>query len=112
MFSLEQRVEMIHRLTESEPNISVSTYQGLTVSFAKEKGADFLIRGLRSAPDFEFERNIAQLNMKIAGIETVFLITDPALSPISSSLVREIYRNGGDVGSLIPEGVTLPPLSS
>jgi pantetheine-phosphate adenylyltransferase len=105
-FALEQRVEMISRLFESNPKIKICSYKGLTVDFAKEMGAQFILRGVRSVNDFEYEKNIADINRKIAGIETFVLFTEPEYTHISSSLVRELLTYGKSVSTFVP--VNLP----
>ena len=101
-FPLEQRVEMVTRLFESNQKIKVMTYNGLTVDFAKEAGAGFILRGVRSVNDFEYEKNIADINREIAGIETFVLFTKPAYTHISSSIVRELLTYGKSIDAFIP----------
>lgn len=108
LFSIEKRAQWIKHLYAHEPKIKIVTYQGLTVDFCKAHHANYIIRGLRTAADFEFERSIAHLNKTLdPNIETVFVITDPALSYVSSSAVRDILKNGGDASHLVPQGVSL-----
>jgi len=104
-FPLEQRMEMATRLFESNPRIKVRTYSGLTVDFAKETGAGFILRGVRSVNDFEYEKNIADMNREIAGIETFVLFTEPEYTHISSSLVRELLTYGKSVSAFVPENL-------
>ena len=100
---VDKMVEIIGRLFEDKPNISAQSYTGLTAVFAREVGATFLLRGLRNTTDFEYENTIAQANRHInKELETVFLITSPALAAISSSIIREIHRFGGNVDEFIP----------
>ncbi len=107
MFSLEQRIAFC-KTTFTEDNISVETYQGLTVDFCNKKGARYLLRGLRTSADFEFERGIAQMNSAMhENIETIFMLTPTKYSAISSTIVRDILKNGGDVSQFIPQGITL-----
>jgi len=101
-FHLEQRLEMISRLFESNPKIKVRSYDGLTVDFAKETGAQFILRGIRSVNDFEYEKNIADINREIAGVETFVLFTEPEYTHISSSLVRELLTYGKSVAAFVP----------
>jgi len=101
-FSLEDRMEMISRLFESNPRIKVRSYNGLTVDFAKETGAGFIFRGVRSVIDFEYEKNIADINRKIAGIETLVLFAEPEFSHISSSSIRELLTYGKSAAAFIP----------
>ena len=105
-FSLEKRLAIIKHLYRNEPRITVDYFDGLTVNFCKEKGAGYLLRGLRTSADFEYERAIAQTNRKMEpGIETVFLLTTPELTPINSTIVREILQFGGDASQFMPEGI-------
>ena len=101
-FRLEQRLEMTSRLFESNPRIKVRSYTGLTVDFAKETGAQFILRGIRSVNDFEYEKNIADINREIAGVETFVLFTEPEYTHISSSLVRELLAYGKSVAAFVP----------
>lgn len=105
MFSLEQRMAFIKEAFEKEPQIKVMTYEGLTVDFCKKVDAHFILRGLRNPADFEFEKAIAHTNRKLSEIETVFLLTSSGKSYISSSIVRDVIRNGGDYTGLVPESV-------
>ncbi|MCM5664401.1 pantetheine-phosphate adenylyltransferase [Galbibacter mesophilus] len=105
MFSLEQRKKFIEDAFKDEPKIKVMTYEGLTVEFCKKINAQFILRGLRNPADFEFEKAIAHTNRKLSEIETVFLLTSSGKSYISSSIVRDVIRNGGDYTGLVPETV-------
>jgi pantetheine-phosphate adenylyltransferase len=105
LFDLEQRRQFIRDTFKNQPKISVTTYEGLTINYCKEIEADYILRGLRNPADFEFEKAIAQTNRKLSGIETVFLLTSADTAFISSSIVRDIYRNKGDISSLVPESV-------
>lgn len=107
MFSLEERVQFIKDTFKDEPKISVVTYKGLTVDFCKEVNAHFILRGLRNPGDFEFEKAIAHTNRKLSEIETVFLLTSSGKSYISSSIVRDVIRNGGDYTGLVPASVVV-----
>ncbi len=106
MFSLEERVEFIEKTFSSEPKIKVMTYKGLTVDFCKKQDAPFILRGLRNTGDMEFEKTIGQTNFKMAGIETVFLIASSGKSHISSSVVRDVRKNGGNYSFMVPDAVT------
>jgi len=107
-FSLEKRKQWIEDIFADEQKITVDTYEGLTVNYCKKKNANYILRGLRTAADFEYERAIAQMNrMLVNGIETVFLLTFPEHSPISSTIVREIHRHGGDVCQFVPKGMKI-----
>ena len=105
MFSLEDRVRFIEDAFRDEPRICVRTYSGLTVDFCREVNAGFILRGLRNPADFEFEKAIAHTNRKLSEIETVFLLTSSGKSYISSSIVRDVIRNGGDYTGLVPDTV-------
>ncbi|WP_273567745.1 pantetheine-phosphate adenylyltransferase [Maribacter halichondriae] len=105
MFTLEQRMSFIEKAFSSESKIKVMTYQGLTVDFCKKVDAGFILRGLRNPGDFEFEKAIAHTNRKLSEIETVFLLTSSGKSYISSSIVRDVIRNGGDYTGLVPDSV-------
>jgi len=105
MFTLEERLDFITRAFNNEPKIKVLTYEGLTVDFCEKVGADFILRGLRNPADFEFEKAIAHTNRKLSEIETVFLLTSSGKSFISSSIVRDVIRNGGDYSGLVPDTV-------
>ncbi|WP_420398955.1 pantetheine-phosphate adenylyltransferase [Flagellimonas sp.] len=105
MFSLEERTRFISEAFKYEPKIKVVTYEGLTVDFCKQVDADFILRGLRNPADFEFEKAIAHTNRQLSEIETVFLLTSSGKSYISSSIVRDVIRNGGDYTGLVPDTV-------
>lgn len=105
MFSLEERLEFIENAFAHAPTIKVMTYEGLTVDFCREIDADYILRGLRNPADFEFEKAIAHTNRKLSEIETVFLLTSSGKSYISSSIVRDVIRNGGDYTGLVPPTV-------
>ncbi|MGG7035376.1 MAG: pantetheine-phosphate adenylyltransferase [Flavobacterium sp.] len=105
MFSLEERKRFIEETFKDEPKISVITYQGLTIDLCHRIKADFILRGLRNPADFEFEKAIAHTNRKLSHIETVFLLTAASTSYISSSIVRDVIRNGGEYEMLVPEAV-------
>jgi pantetheine-phosphate adenylyltransferase len=105
MFDLGQRMHFIQEAFRDEPTIKVQSYSGLTVDFCRQVEANFILRGLRNPADFEFEKAIAHTNRKLAEIETVFLLTSSGKSYISSSIVRDVIRNGGDYTGLVPETV-------
>ena len=107
MFSLEERKLHIENAFKNEPRIKVSTYKGLTVDYCKTVKADYILRGLRNSTDFNYEQSIAQTNSILAKIESVFLVCAPNVSNISSSIVRDIIRNGGDCKALVPKSVLL-----
>ena len=101
MFSLESRMAHINSLFADENKVKVEPFHKLTVEFCKDKKAQYLLRGIRNATDADYERSIAQMNFDLSGIETLFLMCDPALAPISSTIIREIKRNDGDISSFV-----------
>ncbi|MEB8330632.1 pantetheine-phosphate adenylyltransferase [Flavobacteriaceae bacterium KMM 6897] len=105
MFTLEERTRFIKEAFKDQPKITVMTYEGLTVDFCRKIDASFILRGLRNPGDFEFEKAIAHTNRKLSEIETVFLLTSSGKSYISSSIVRDVIRNGGDYTGLVPDSV-------
>lgn|SRR5690606_18384773 len=105
MFSLEERVRFLEETFSGENKIKVMTYQGLTVDFCRKEGANFILRGLRNAIDLEFEKTIGQTNYKMSGIDTVFLIASSGKGHISSTVVRDVRKNGGDFSFMVPEAV-------
>ena len=100
-FQLDQRIRHIESLFTEYPKVRVASYQVLTVDFAKEIGANHIIRGLRDSKDFEYERSIAHMNGMLGGIATVFFLTDQAYSAVNATIVREIYRNHGDISHFV-----------
>ena len=107
-FSQDRREHFIQQTFQGESKIKVIRYSGLTVDFCKEVGAKYILRGLRTSADFEFERAIAQMNRDLAPeIETIFIVSDPALSHISSTIVRDILLYQGNVSKFVPELVKL-----
>lgn len=100
-WSVEERMSAISSLYAGNPDVEVTSYRGLTVDFAKKIGAGALLRGVRGMTDFEYERNLADTNRAISGIETVLLISEPEYSFISSSMVRELHHNSHDVSKYI-----------
>ena len=102
MFPVEERVKAIEKAFAGEERIEVKVYDCLTMDFAKEIGTDVLLRGVRTTKDFEYEREIADINLKLGGIETVLLISEPEYASISSSVVRELITYGKDVSELLP----------
>jgi pantetheine-phosphate adenylyltransferase len=101
-FSVDQRETFIKKVFGSESRIKVMRYGGLTVDFCKQQNANFILRGLRTSADFEFERAIAQNNRAMSGIETVFIVAAPELSHISSTIVRDILNFKGDASKFVP----------
>ncbi len=106
MFDMEQRKSWIEKIFQDEEKIIVESFTGLTVNFCKDRNARFILRGLRTAADFEFERGIGQVNKKLnPNIDTIFLLTEPEYTPISSSIVRDVIRNNGDISQMVPKEV-------
>jgi len=107
MFSLKRRKEWIEKIFRNEKKINVCSYDGLTVSFCKKINCQFILRGLRNPADFEFEKAIAHTNRTISKIETIFLLTSSETSFISSSIVRDVIRNKGQIKNLVPAEVDI-----
>lgn len=108
LFPLEQRLAWLEDVFKSEPKVSVGHYTGLTVTFCHSINANYMLRGLRNASDFDYEKTISQLNTIIGdGLETVFLISSPQYSHVSSTIVREIIRAGGDASPFLPKEIQL-----
>ena len=106
LFSIEERVELIKESVKSMSNVEVDAFEGLTINYAKKVGAEILIRGLRAVSDFEYEMQLSQANSALASeIKTVFLTTKPKYNFISSSTIKEIYLNNGDISKFVPEPV-------
>lgn len=105
-FSQERREHFIKKVFQNEPKVKVMRYSGLTVNFCKEIGAQYILRGLRTSADFEFERAIAQMNHAMQqDVDTIFIVSEPAFSHISSTIVRDILLYQGDISSFVPPGV-------
>jgi pantetheine-phosphate adenylyltransferase len=106
LFALEQREQWIKDVFKQVPSITVASYEGLTVDFCKQINAHYILRGLRNMSDFDYEKNIAQMNKLVSEqVESVFLMCDPAYTPVSSSVVRDLIRNGGDTSKFLPKEV-------
>jgi pantetheine-phosphate adenylyltransferase len=106
MFTLDQRIQMLERVFSNAPSVKVETFSGLTVRFCEKVKADWMLRGVRNGGDFEYERTIAQMTKKLnPSLETIILFTDPEFAPISSTVVRDILANGGDVSNFVPKAV-------
>lgn len=103
LYAPTERVAAISRLYADEPRVRVESYDDLTIDFAHRVGAKFILRGLRSVKDFEYERDIANMNHRLSGIETVLLFTEPHYSSVSSSVVRELIAFGKDVSDFLPK---------
>ena len=105
LFTLEERQEMLHEVTAHLTNIRIEFFKGLLVEFAKDHGANAIVKGLRAISDFDYELQMAQMNHGLQGVETMFMTTNPLYSFLSSSLVKEVATYGGDVSGLVPEAV-------
>lgn len=103
LYTNEERVRNIQEIYANEPRVKVVAYDDLTVDLAKREGASFILRGIRSVKDFEYERDIAAMNERLSGVETVLLFTEPQYMSISSSVVRELLRFGKDVTEFLPK---------
>lgn len=107
-FSLEKRKNWIKSVFSDEPKIKIDDFSGLTIDYCKKVEAGYLLRGLRTSADFEYERAIAQVNKAMyEGIETIFLLTMPEHTPVNSTIVRDIIRNGGDAAKFLPKGMNI-----
>lgn len=107
-FSLEKRQQWIEKVFQKEPKVKVTAFSGLTVDFCKQVNARYIVRGLRTSADFEFEKAIAQMNKALhTDVETIFILPIPELSAINSTIIRDIVRNGGDASQFVPEEVDL-----
>lgn len=109
LYAPQERLKQIARYYADEPRVEVYTYDGLTVSFAQQQGIRFLLRGVRSSTDMEYERTLADLNRHIADMETILLPASQLFTHISSTVVRELLHFGGDVTNFLPEGFELEP---
>ncbi len=106
LFSLEERIDWINEVFKNEPKVKVESYNGLTINYCKSRGANYIIRGIRSAADFEYEKTIAHLNNTMEPtIETILILSKAELSSVSSTIVREIILGGGDVKKFIPASI-------
>lgn len=108
LMTIEARVKMINKIFEDYEQVSADSFEGLTVDYCKKMKASHMLRGIRTAADFEYERAIAQINKKmLPTVESVFLLTSPEHTPINSTIIREIIRNHGDVSQFIPKGIII-----
>jgi pantetheine-phosphate adenylyltransferase len=103
LFTVDERVEMLREVTQSYGNVRIERFHGLTVDFCVANGVNAIVKGLRAVSDFEYEMQMAQMNYRLAKVETLFMTTNPLYSFLSSSLVKEIAQYGGDVSGLVPE---------
>ena len=107
LFGLEERVAMLKEVTADIPGVEVDSFEGLLVDFARGRSVTAIVKGLRAVSDFDYELQMAQMNYRLAGVETLFMTANPSYSYLSSSLVKDVARNGGDVTGLVPEPVLL-----
>jgi len=105
LFSLEERLAMLKEATSDLRGVEIGSFSGLLVDFARAQGSAVIVKGLRAVSDFDYELQMAQMNHRLAGVETFFVSTNPVWSYLSSSLVREVARHGGDVSGLVPSFV-------
>ncbi len=106
-FTVEQRVKMLQDLFKDNPRIRITSYDCLTIDLVKRCDARFILRGIRTVNDFEYEKTIADVNRKLSGVETIILFTEPELTHISSTIVRELLRFGHSVEAFLPQGLNL-----
>jgi pantetheine-phosphate adenylyltransferase len=109
LFEVPERIEMLQEVTAGLGNVKVDSFQGLLVDYCRERGIPVVVKGLRAVSDFDYELQMAQMNNRLTGIETLFVATNPEYSFLSSSLVKEVATRGGDVAGLVPDAV-LPRL--
>lgn len=105
LFTVEERIEMLREVTAQYGNIRVDSFHGLMVDFCETHGISAVVKGLRAVSDFDYEMQMAQMNYSMAKVETMFMTTNPLYSFLSSSLIREVAKYGGDVSGLVPEPV-------
>jgi pantetheine-phosphate adenylyltransferase len=105
LFTVDERVEMLSEVTKGYGNVRVERFHGLLVDFCAANGVNAIVKGLRAVSDFEYEMQMAQMNYRLAKVETLFMTTNPQFSFLSSSLIKEIAKYGGDVSGLVPEPV-------
>jgi len=108
LLKIESRVEMVNQIFSSNDRVYADSFEGLTVDYCKKVNATHMLRGIRTSADFEYERAIAQINKKmLPSVESVFLLTTPEHTPVNSTIIRDIIRNGGDASLFLPEGVDI-----
>lgn len=107
LFTVEERVELIKQSCQHLPKVSVETFDGLLVDFCKTRGVNAMVKGLRAVSDFDYELQMSQMNYQLGAVETLFVATNPLYSFLSSSLVREVARHGGDISTSVPKPVAL-----
>jgi pantetheine-phosphate adenylyltransferase len=108
LLKIESRVEMVNKVFESYPRVHADAFEGLTVDYCRKVHATHMLRGIRTAADFEYERAIAQINKRmLPSVESIFLLTSPEHTPVNSTIIRDIIRNNGDVSQFIPKGINI-----
>jgi pantetheine-phosphate adenylyltransferase len=105
LFSVDERIEMLTEIIRPYPNVRVGSFNGLLVDFCRDQGVVAIVKGLRAITDFDYELQMAQMNQKLSGVDTLFMSTSPEYSFVASSLVKEVARYGGDVAHLLPASV-------
>ena len=105
LFTIDERIEMLREVVAPYPNIRVDSFHGLLVDYCREHDVSAIVKGLRAVSDFDYELQMAQMNYRLSGVETVFITTNPLYSFLSSSLVKEVAKFGGDVDGLVPDAV-------
>ncbi|MBO0876392.1 MAG: pantetheine-phosphate adenylyltransferase [Pseudonocardia sp.] len=105
LFSVDERIDMLREVTAHVPNVTVASFHGLLVDFCREHHVHAIVKGLRAVTDFDYELQMAQMNQRLSGVDTLFMSTNPEYSFLSSSLVKEVAKFGGDVAHLLPEPV-------
>jgi pantetheine-phosphate adenylyltransferase len=105
LFTIDERIEMLREVVAPYPNIRVDSFHGLLVDYCRDHGVTAIVKGLRAISDFDYELQMAQMNYRLSGVETVFITTNPLYSFLSSSLVKEVAKFGGDVDGLVPDAV-------
>jgi len=111
LFSVDERIEILREVVAPLPNVEVDSFYGLLVDYCKDHGVNAIVKGLRAVSDFDYELQMAQMNYRLGGVETLFVSTNPLYSYLSSSLVKEVARHGGSVEGLVPDAV-LPQLQA
>jgi pantetheine-phosphate adenylyltransferase len=105
LFTLEERVAMLKEATVGVAGVEIDSFSGLLVEYARQRGVTAIVKGLRAVSDFDYELQMAQMNYRLAGVETMFMTTNPSYSYLSSSLVKDVARHGGDTSGLVPDFV-------
>jgi pantetheine-phosphate adenylyltransferase len=105
LFDIPERIELLREVVAEWPNVVVDSFHGLLVDFCRDRDIPVIVKGLRAVSDFDYELQMAQMNHRLAGVETLFMTTNPLYSFLSSSLVKEVAKYGGDVSALVPDAV-------